>query len=245
MIRFISVTPKTNPESVLINRSFNLLKKLNPDGMEFEVVTNNTEALSVVYNRFLRLSKAEDYIVFIHDDVMIEDLCIFEKLESACEKFGIVGIAGISGPLAIKPPVLWHLVGPAQNRRGEVSNFLATPEELKSDYFSLSDVYSVPRITTSFGPTFSQATFIDGVFMGVHVGTLRQHGVLFDEKNPARFHFYDLNLCIDAVNRGVIVGVAPIRIVHCSPGLTHPSTDWYNGQEYIIKKINEYNKPTN
>jgi hypothetical protein len=239
MFRFVSVTSKTKREDTLINESFRVFQNIFPNE-SFEVITDNTDALSVVYNRQLDLAGDDDKIVFVHDDVMIEDVFVIDKLKSAFTRFSIVGIAGMTGPVTIKPPFLWHLTGPVQNRRGEVSNFSVRPEYTKTEQFMLSDKFSIPRYTTSFGPTLSYATLIDGVFMALDVGKLREAGIRFDEQNPAKFHFYDLNLCLDAVNKGVVIGVVPIRILHCSVGLTHPTQDWYTGQEYTIRKFNEH-----
>lgn len=241
MIKLVSVTRQTHAEKTLIFKSFELLKKISDDDTSYEIITNNTDPLSVVYNRVLDLASGNDRLIFVHDDVMIEDVCIFEKLKASFETFNIIGIAGMAGPVKMDPPVLWHLVGPAKNRRGEVSNFLMCLHDLKSLDFYTFDVYSIPRATTSFGTTCCSVSLIDGVFIGVDVGALKSKNVRFDEDNPASFHFYDLNLCVDAINNGLTIGISPIRIVHCSPGLTESSMDWLSGQDYIIKKINGYN----
>jgi hypothetical protein len=56
------------------------------------------------------------------------------------------------------------------------------------------------------------------------------------QSHPSKFHYYDLDFCLECNKEGVIMGIVDIPIIHTSPGLTNPNSEFYKGQEYFIKK---------
>lgn len=189
-------------------------------------IENNNQSLSVNYNKFIdkKFLKKHDIILFIHDDVYIDDLECFSKLYSYIYeyKYDIVGVAGGSD-VQVKKPALWHLM--SKNRFGYISH-------------PSGDDISEPNLRTiaSFGPTPKRCLVVDGVFIGLNLARAIDTGWRFNESYD--FHHYDLSSCIDANKLKLKIGVAPINILHNSPGLK----DYWdeNYQQSERKFINEY-----
>lgn len=180
---------------------------------------NNRQGLAKVYNEFLDLAIEEkfDYVMFIHDDVHLEH-DPRPKLEKLFQEFDIVGVAGCS-KAEIKSPALWHLMGGGfggGNLHGAVAHGNADRKHM-----------------TSFGVYPHRVVMIDGVFMAFNRKAIET--VRFDEECPSKWHFYDTNLCFDAIKKGLKIGVGDIMITHESPGLREFTEDWKNGEKYYIE----------
>jgi GT2 family glycosyltransferase len=182
----------------------------------------NTDALAKVYNRFICEENRDKIIVFCHDDCIIEDLFLKEKLNQAMQTYDIVGLAGIKDPITIKKPALWHLMGDRSQYSGAVAHFTGTDDN--------------ERFMTPFGTTPSRVIMLDGVFLAVNVEKCLETGVKFDESNPARFHYYDIDFCLNANKAGLKLTTYPIFCSHRSHGLTKPDEEFYKGQKWFINK---------
>ena len=166
----------------------------------------NTTGLPEIYNKYInsKYLKKHDIVLFVHDDVYIDDLKLRGKLYSYIQAFDITGVAGCVKPV-IKSPALWHLMAERENHRGYVSHTITTP-------------HGEPGVVcTSFGYTPSRVVLIDGLFMAVNL----QRALLIDWKfnTNFNFHHYDMSSCLDANKKMLRIGVAPINIIHDSPGL--------------------------
>lgn len=201
----ISVSAKDSADKTLIKKSFNKMSSFRTEknGVLYEIemdqILNNSVGLSTIYNAYIKEDNRDRILVFVHDDVWIEDLFLFEKLAEAHKIYDIVGVAGCKDP-DIKSPAYWHLMAPRQNLRGFC-------------YHQTNDGNSV---MTSFGKTRTDVDLIDGVFMSLKVSSLLDADVRFNEKFD--FHFYDLAFSLNARKAGLKLGVWPIFITHASPG---------------------------
>lgn len=180
------------------------------------VKLNNTRGLAKVYNEFLDTAIKEkfDYVIFVHDDVHLEH-DPRPKLEKLFQEFDIIGVAGCS-KAEIKSPALWHLMGQG-NLHGAVAH-----------------KHADKKYMTSFGAYPQRVVMIDGVFMAFNRKAIET--VRFDENCPSKFHFYDLNLCTRALQKGLKIGVGDIIITHESPGLREFTEDWKAGEKYYLEQ---------
>ena len=145
---FYFCTKDSKPNDTLAYKS---LSKINPGKIFY--TCNNKEGLSKRYNEFIdKNSKDFDYIIFLHDDVFVDDYNICEKLVTAHTEFDIVGLAGGINPV-VQKPALWHLMcgGFGPNLRGFVAHYAN-----EKQYF-----------VTNFGLTPSRVTVLDGLFLSV------------------------------------------------------------------------------
>lgn len=193
-------------------------------GVEFEVIENNTEKLSVVYNRMVRkYMDSHDVICFIHDDVYVDDLKTPKKLLKAIREldYDIIGLAGGINPV-IRQPALWHLMCERHNLRGAVAHS-HDPNTL---------------FMTNFGVTPAEVDLIDNLFMAFRTKLFKiNNNFRFDETNPCHTHFTDLDISMQGKKYGYKIGVYPIWVLHASPGLkSYEDLKWQTGQKWFLEK---------
>lgn len=203
---FVSASANSHPKDTLIYSSFCRIGNFKTlyngifSDVKFDQVLGNSKGLSQLYNEYITEENRDKIIVFVHDDVLIEDLFILDKLTEAHKRYDVVGIAGCKNPV-IKSPAYWHLMAERKNLRGFCSHFITGSEEMNM---------------SSFGNSLTDVDLIDGVFMSVNVSSLLDANVKFNEKFD--FHFYDLAFSMNVKNGGLKLGVWPIFIRHASPG---------------------------
>lgn len=206
-ILFVCATPDDEPT---FQKTSTLWKSVhNRPEINLKVFYSNTIGLSQLYNKALRdLAKMYDIVVFVHDDVSIEDAMILKKLKAAHQHYDIVGLAGGEYIMfdPAKPP-LWHLM--CKTRHGAVAH----PTE-KDGSLTMA----------AFGNTPAPCDLIDGLFISVNTKKLRDQNVNFDD--DMTFHFYDLALCMRARAANLKIGVWPIWVVHQGLGDSYQSHSW-------------------
>lgn len=219
--KFVVATPKDKeefektPTAISLDK-LNLLKNTS-------VIYNNKVGLSEVYNSYILDPKnANSFLIFLHDDILIEDAFLEEKLTAAFQLYDIVGLAGTKKCNLSNPTNAWHLMSDPKEFVGEVSH-------TKDKMFW----------TNSYGPTPSRALLIDGLFIGVNVARLLETSTNFD--NEFSFHHYDIAFCLNANKNKLKLGVYPIKLVHFGLGDSMLSKEWQESNQHFINKyhINE------
>lgn len=203
---------KSNSPISLFFDKFNFLNSIN-----YTVVYNNKEGLPKVYNNFLNKQFKDKKIIFVHDDVMIEDLFWEEKLAIAFEKYDIIGLAGSKKCNLNSQVMAWHMMCEREDMLGEVAH----SKDKKS-------------WTTIFGPTDSRALILDGLFIAVDVNKLLETNTRFDENFS--FHHYDISFCIRANQNKLKMGICPLKVIHYGLGDSMNSDAWKKSSD-IFKKI--------
>jgi hypothetical protein len=184
--------------------------------------TQNKKGLSEAYNKFFFDNPIYDMVVFVHDDMWIDDAGFITKLMEHHTKYDIIGLAGGLKPI-LKAPALWHIMcGGFQggNLRGFAGHYL--PDGTTN--------------ITNFGPTPTRVAIIDGAFMSINVKTITTAKWKFNENYT--FHHYDISSCIDANKLKLRIGVVPILTYHNSPGLRDINDKTFN--ENQSKFLAEY-----
>ena len=162
---------------------------------------NNKEGLSKVYNRALELGGTTDIVVFVHDDILINDCLIYDKLMDAQKRgMDVVGVAGGKG--WVPPPDRsahwgWTTASRSCGMAGIVNH--VSPEG--------------KLFASHYGETPARTLTIDGCFMAVMNRGLTMK---FNEKYD--FDFYDMALSMDAYKLGLKTGVEPVLLTHLSRG---------------------------
>jgi hypothetical protein len=183
------------------------------------IVYENKEGLPKVYNKFINQSYLDKHIIFVHDDVLIEDLFWKEKLDISFQKYDIVGLAGSKKCDLSKPPA-WHLMSDREDYCGEVAH-----------------CHEKRVWTTCFGPTESRVLVMDGLFIAVNVHNLMKTVTRFDENFD--FHHYDISFCLRANRNKLKMAVAPIRVVHFGLGDSMNTPEWHKSAEIFKKNYNK------
>ena len=190
------------------------------DGVEIYFKERNRLSIAKAYNKAIDFCKKEgvDYLVLCHDDVILENVTEAKLLENF-DQFDIFGVAGAT-QCKLEKPAVWHLMGGgfgSGNLHGAVSHLNGNAKGM-----------------TAFGPYPQQVVMIDGVFMAIKKEVFEK--VRFDEKCPAKFHFYDIDYSMAAHKAGFKVGVSDILITHASPGLREFTPEFEKGQEWFLNK---------
>ncbi len=176
--------------------------------VDVEIFTKNTKGLSQRYNEILRnedIVNTYPTVLFVHDDVELEDIGLIDKLANS--PYDVTGLAGAKTFNKDVPNLAWHLAAPKDQYVGEVAH-----------------CHEGKIWTTVFGPTKSRALTLDGLFLAVKPKVLKDKGLEFDEN--FNFHFYDLAFCLRANQKKVTCGVLPIRVVHHGIGDSMLTEDW-------------------
>ena len=187
---------------------------------------NNKKPLSNVYNSGIQGVDSDypGWIVFIHDDVMINCNDIFERLMHIDQHtdYDVIGLAGAK-TITPKKPALWHLMSKREDWRGSVAHYHPNSEE-----------YCV----TSFGKLNDRVLVVDGLFIAIKSTSITPE-IRFDENNTGQWHLYDMDFCLTCNKYKKKIGVVDIPVIHKSPGLLSLEDECFlKSEEWFLNKWN-------
>lgn len=208
------------------------VQRLRAAGVQLRVraACANRRPLAEVYNSAIEPAFANHILVFVHDDVRIDDHHIALRLDQALDCFDLVGLAGTCQRESGQPAWLfpWR-VGHWDHRerlRGCVGHDTTTHPAARRKV----------RMVNHFGPSHSPAELLDGVLLAARGSTLLQHPLRFD---PAlAFDFYDMDFCRQATQLQLRPGVWPMAITHFSGG-NFDSPSWRRSYPIYLDKWGE------
>jgi len=202
----VSCTQKTKEEfkETPLGQSINA-NRLNLDAC---IYYENTNGMPQMYNQFIENEikyldsdlYSNTYVVFVHDDMYINDAFIHDKLTEGFKTFDILGLAGSNYFSIKREPCCWHN-SPKESWSGSVMH-------------PVKDGDDKNFIVTTFGPWPKEVIVLDGLFIAVNLNKLGD--VRFDENFT--FDFYDTSFGIRAHQAGLKLGTTPILCTHMSHG---------------------------
>lgn len=205
----VTCTTAKTDEEFQVRPIFHSLRKQcesNPN-IDIHIFKDNKRGLSECYNEILNDEKNIDTTaLFVHDDVVLEDMFLYEKLIHS--QYSITGLAGAKSFNKAADKLAWHFCAPREDFVGEVAH--VTKDR---------GVW-----TTVFGPTNSRALVLDGLFLSCKIKDLKEKELTFDE--AFNFHFYDIAFCLRANEKKVTCGVLPVRAIHYGLGDSMLTKDW-------------------
>jgi hypothetical protein len=203
-----------------LGRSLKLYKHLTEP--QLHLFDSNTLGLSTIYNTAIQYAQQHPAIlVFIHDDVWLNDFFWTERISEGVAKFDVIGLAGNKRRVPGQPS--WAFVTPdckwdeRQYLSGTVGHGKGFPCE----------------IVSSFGPAAVEVKLLDGLLLAADSATLINTGLRFDEQFA--FHFYDMDFCRQAELKGLRMGTWPLSVVHESGG-AFGSQGWREGYARYLHK---------
>jgi hypothetical protein len=189
-------------------RSLQSVRQAAP--VALRVFASNARPLGACYNEAIEAAAPDDVIVFVHDDVWIDDWMAGWRVQEALGRFDVVGVAGNT------------------RRQPRQETWYARPggEQVDTGYLSGAIAHGPPGQATLnlYGPSPADVRLVDGVFIAARASRLRQAGVRFDPAFP--FHFYDMDFCRSAERAGLRIGTWPIAITHASEGAGIGTPSW-------------------
>jgi len=206
------------PAGTALGRSLALYGPL----CELRLFPANVAGLPGLYNRAIEEAAHDPAVlVFVHDDVHLLDFHWPTRIVQGLEHFDILGLAGNRRRVPRQPA--WRFLDDrfTRDQRENLSGIVAHGKGWPADYIS------------AYGPPGYEVKLLDGVLLAAHSTRLIAREVRFD---PAfDFHFYDLDFCRTAEQRGLRMGTWPISVMHESDG-AFGSESWRRGYERYLAK---------
>jgi GT2 family glycosyltransferase len=165
------------------------------------VAFDNQAGLPAVYNAGLAQCDDDDIVVFVHDDVALDDYHVADRLAEALTRYDVVGVAGNRRRLPRQPG--WGFV----DDRGTWDD---------REWLSGAVAHGHDGQVTRFGPAPADCELLDGLLLAARMDRLRATGVRFDPR--FQFHLYDLDFCRSARAAGLRLGTWPLAVTHASGG---------------------------
>lgn len=163
----------------------------------------NQRGLPDVYNAALSAPDGHNLLVFVHDDVWLDDYFLADRVIEGLRRYDVIGVAGNRRRVPYQPA--WAFVDTA-----------FTWDDTVNLSGSVANGTHPFGAVSFFGEVPADCELLDGVFLAARKSALTANGVLFDPRFD--FHCYDLDFCRSARQRGLSLGTWPICLTHQSPG---------------------------
>lgn len=222
-IRFVVATRVSSEEFYISTATGRSLKLYEGLGFELDLYDSNTNGLPFVYNQSIEKSKDDPAIlVFVHDDVYFLDFWWIKKIRDSLENFDIIGVVG-NTRRSSNQPTWCHKDHDFNYDNGYMSGAIANGKNFPPDMLCV------------YGPSPLAVKLIDGVFIACNSETLLIKDVRFDTLFD--FHYYDLDFCRQAEQKGLTIGTVEISLMHESGGTD--SIDWQTSMKRYFDKWND------
>jgi hypothetical protein len=186
------------------------------------IVFSNQRGLSEIYNSRISSPESSDILIFIHDDVWIDDFFLADHVIQGLKEFDIIGVAG-NKRIALHQP-----------------SWIFIDDQFTWDKDNLSGAVAHGPLpfgrVTYYGKVPAACELLDGVFLAAVKSTLQANMTYFD--HTFDFHFYDLDFCRTARSKGLRLGTWHISITHTSGG-SFGSPAWAAKRDAYRKKWEE------
>jgi GT2 family glycosyltransferase len=180
------------------------LQRLSQDPRLVARVTfENRRGLPDVFNTRILAQEDHDILIFVHDDVWIDDYFLVDRVIDGLKTYDVIGVAGNRRRVRDQPA--WVVIDDKYTLDNE-TNLSGCVAHGKYPFGAVS----------VFGATPADCELLDGVFLAARKSTLVSNEVLFDPRFD--FHFYDMDFCRSAKEKGLRLGTWPICLTHQSGG---------------------------
>lgn len=223
VIHFVSATRMNEDDFWRTSALGQSLQKLKtaPD-VQVHIHFNNTAGLPALYNQHISAVSRSDILVFLHDDLWLDDPDCINQIRKAVGYYDIVGVAGNIRLLPNQP--IWCFKEPVNGQFVWDTGYLSG---------AIGDGRNSTKKIDTYGPTPMDCKVVDGVFIAVRGSNLKRSGTKFDER--FKFHFYDVDFCRAANNSGLSIGTWPIAMTHQSGG-AFLSPPWQDAYKIYVEK---------
>lgn len=190
---------------------------------KINVAYENTLGLSEVFNAAISQAEDDAVLVFVHDDVWLDEANIAQAILNGLDKFDVIGVAGNKRRLPKQPAWVFVDTRLTWDAKENLSGRVAHGE---SAHGQISEYGEVP----------AECELLDGVFLAARKQTLIARQITFDPQFD--FHFYDLDFCRTARNAGLRLGTWSIRLTHQSGG-AFGTPAWQEKYQQYLEKWDE------
>lgn len=167
------------------------------------IAFENQRGLPDVFNARINTPEGHEILVFIHDDVWIDDYFLADRVINGLKTFDVIGVAGNRRRVQNQPA--WAFI----------DNKLTWDTNINLSGRIAHGSHPFGAISV-FGAVPAECELLDGVFLAVQKSRLKAAKVQFDPRFD--FHFYDMDFCRSARKNGLRLGTWPICLTHQSGG---------------------------
>jgi GT2 family glycosyltransferase len=186
------------------------------------IAFENQRGLPEVFNARINAGDGGEILVFIHDDVWVDDYFLADRVIDGLRTFDVLGVAGNRRRVPHQPA--WAFIDE------KLTWDTATAAYLSGSVAHGSDPCGAISV---FGTVPAACELLDGVFLAATKSRLRAATVQFDPRFD--FHFYDMDFCRTARLAGLRLGTWPICLTHQSGGV-FGSARWNEGRRRYQQK---------
>lgn len=232
MLTFVTATRLSSAEfesSSPLSASLKRVGQATP--LRLRLFPENTQSLAHAYNAAIEACGPDELLVFVHDDVFIDDWLAGARLREAAARFDVVGVAG--NQRRQPGQETWYM------QPGEQVGDKRLAKVLDHGHLSGAVAHGegANASITLYGASPRPVQFLDGLLLAAQGMRLRRSGVRFD---PAfDFHFYDLDFCRSARKAGLTLGTWPLSVTHRSSGDSVRSEAWQRACQVYLRKWGE------
>jgi GT2 family glycosyltransferase len=203
-VEIISATRKSEADFRANSALGISLRRLSYDKrLVARIALGNTRGLPDVYNEHLSAAGSDSIVVFMHDDVWIDDYFFSQRIVEGLNTYDVIGVAGNRRRISGQPA--WAFVDGKFTWDQRV-NLTGAVAHGRHPFGPISH----------FGDAPAACELIDGVFLAAKKSVLTERKVSFDPR--FNFHFYDMDFCRTARQNGLKLGTWPICLTHQSGG---------------------------
>jgi GT2 family glycosyltransferase len=211
MIEIISATRLSEDDFWNNSALGHSLRRLSGDTRLIPCIRfKNQRGLPEVFNEHINAPENNRILVFVHDDVWIDDYFLSDRVTLGLETFDVIGVAGNRRRVPNQPA--WAFID-SKFTWDQKSNLSGSVAHGSHPFGAISVFGAVP----------AECEFLDGVFLASRQSSLKAANVQFDSRFD--FHFYDMDFCRSARKNGMRLGTWPICITHQSGG-AFGTTPW-------------------
>ena len=226
-IRIVCATRKTREQFVTDTQLGHSLVHLLPQNVELRLFPSNSRGLPAVYNAAIDESRENPAILlFIHDDVYLNDAFWADRLREAVDHFQLVGVVGNRRRGPCQPSWRFRVINTYDD------TLVRDDREYASGTVTHGNGV-IAKSVDAYGPSRQSVKLLDGLFLAARSTTLQESTLRFDERFD--FHFYDLDFCRQAERAGLEMGTWPISVTHGSAG-DFRGAAWHHGYECYLDK---------
>ncbi len=204
MIEIVSATRLSREEFLEKSALGISLRRLSRDTrLRGAIAFSNSRGLPAIYNARITAPDGSDVVVFMHDDVWIDDYHLADRVLDGLEAYDVIGVAGNRRRVPGQPA--WAFIDEKRtwDERANLSGRVAHGQRPFGD-------------VSYYGDASAECELLDGVFLAARRSRLLDKEVLFDARFD--FHFYDMDFCRSARAKGLRLGTWPICLTHQSGG---------------------------
>jgi hypothetical protein len=167
------------------------------------IAYENRHGLPEIFNERIDAPNGPDILVFIHDDVWIDDYAFVDRVLAGLQAYDVIGVAGNRRR--------------AKNQAGwKFLDDRLTPDDSVNLSGRIAHGSHPSGVISYYGALPAECELLDGVFIAVKKSLLNDKTVRFDPRFD--FHFYDMDFCRSARDHQLKLGTWPVSLTHQSKG---------------------------